>query len=97
MTQESLEAEVADAIILYEKTIKHWAGRTRQMIEEYGVIKALSRLVKSAELQQGFKALRDAKRLESTFEAIAVRHAKLFHADAVGAAKWRLENPDKLL
>ncbi|HEY3932675.1 MAG TPA: hypothetical protein VGM58_09945 [Verrucomicrobiae bacterium] len=96
MTKESLHAEVAKAIILYERTIGHSAVRTRQMIEGDNEIEALSRLMISADLQQGFKALRDAKQLDSTFEAIVIRHSGLFSPDVIKAAKWRLENAHEL-
>ena len=97
MPKESFLAEVSQAITLYERTIGQVATRTRQMIEDYGEIEALSRLMISADLQQGFKGLRDADKLDSTFEAIVVRFPDLFAADVVEAAKWRLENSHNLL
>jgi hypothetical protein len=97
MSEESFQSQVAQAIILYEKTIRHAASRTRQMIDELGEKKALSRLMISADLQQGFKALRDSNQLDSTFEAIVVRFSGLFSPEVVEAAKWRLENPYQLL
>ena len=97
MPNESFLTEVSQAITLYERTIGKAATRTRKMIEDYGEIEALSRLMKSADLQQGFKALRDADKLDNTFETIVVRFSDLFAADVVEAAKWRLENSHKLL
>jgi hypothetical protein len=97
MPKENFLTEVSQAIALYERTIGQAATRTRKMIEDYGEIEALSRLMKSADLQQGFKALRDANQLESTFEAIVVRFSDLFAPDVVEAAKWRLKNSHNLL
>jgi len=97
MSEESFHIEIAHAITLYERTIGHAAARTRQMIDDYGEIEALSRLMKSADLQQGFKALRDSNQLDNTFEAIVVRFPKLFSSGVVEAAKWRLENAYSLL
>jgi len=97
MSKERFLTEVSQAITLYERTIGQAATRTRKMIEDYGEIEALSRLMVSADLQQGFKALRDAGKLDITFEAIVVRFSDLFAADVVEAAKWRLENSHNLL
>ena len=62
------------------------------MIEQYGAIDALSRLAVSADLQSGFRVLRDRDQLGMTFEAVIVRHSGLFRQDVVAAVKWRLEN-----
>jgi hypothetical protein len=90
-------AEVARAIQLYERAIRHSATRTRQMVERYGEIEALSRLMISADLQQGFKVLRDRNQLDLTFEATVVRYRRLFRNEVVQAAEWRLSNPYTLL
>ncbi len=97
MSKESFQSQVAQAITLYEKTIGHAASRTRQMIDELGEKEALSRLMISADLQQGFKALRDSKQLDSTFEAIVLRFPDEFSDEVKQAAKWRLDNPYQLL
>ena len=96
MSMESLLLDIEDVIVVYEQQIEASATRTRQMIERYGPIDALSRLVVNAELQSGFRVLRDRNRLDMTFESLVVRHAKLFHDDVVRAANWRLENPHSL-
>jgi hypothetical protein len=67
------------------------------MIAEHGEIEALSRLMVSPDLQQGFKVLRDRKQLDKTFEAVVVRFQHLFGRDTIEAAKWRLANPYELL
>ena len=89
--------EVEYAIKLYERASHHAATRTRQMIERYGEIDALSRLMVSADLQQGFRVLRDSDQLDKTFEAVVVRFGHLFKPDIVEAAQWRLDHPDELL
>jgi hypothetical protein len=43
------------------------------MMEQHGEIEALSRLVVSADLQQGFKVLRDRNQLDKTFESLVDR------------------------
>ena len=89
--------EVERAITLYEQVIRHYASRTRAMVDRHGAVGALSRLVVSPDLQQGFKALRDLGRLDMSFEAIVVRYPHLFQQDAIDAAQWRLNNPHALL
>lgn len=89
--------EVEQAIRLYEREIGHVATRTRPMIERYGEIEALSRLMVSADLQPGFQVLRDRGKLDKTFEALVVRFRPLFRPDIVQAAQWRLDHPDDLL
>jgi len=89
--------EVVQAIEVYERVAGHPATRTWPMIERYGIIGALSRLVVSPDLQKGFKALRDSDQLKYTFEAIVVRHKERFEPDVVEAARWRLENANELL
>ena len=96
MSLEALLQDIEDVIVVYEQEIWIPASRTRQMIERYGPIDALSRLAISAELQSGFKVLRDCNRLDMAFESLIVRHAQLFRGDVVEAAKWRLDNPHLL-
>jgi hypothetical protein len=97
MTTPEFITEVNEAIDLYEKLIGSVASRTRQMIDNHGTVEALSRLVVSPDLQSGFKVLRDQDNLDSTFEAIVVRHPELFQVESVEAAQWRLDNPHDLL
>lgn len=92
MSQETLRQEVEDVIAIYEQAIGGSAFRTRQMIDRYGLVVALSKLVVSADLQSGFKTLRDRGQLDKTFEKVIVRYAEHFRDDVVDAAKWRLDN-----
>jgi len=96
MTEAAFIEEVKHTILLYERGIGHAATRTRPMIARYGEVEALSRLMVSADLQQGFKALRDRNQLDKTFEALVVRFQHLFRSDVVQAARWRLDNPYEL-
>ena len=94
MSEAKLKEEVERMIELYEEAIGRPATRTRQMIEQYGEVEALSRLMITADLQQGFKELRDRDQLDRTLEALVVRFRQSFRPDAVEAARWRLANPD---
>lgn len=89
-------SEVENTIAIYEETIGHAAARTRPMVERYGAVEALSRLMVSADLQKGFKALRDSNRLDRSFEALVVRFESLFKPSVVDAARWRLAQPYEL-
>jgi len=77
MPEAGFLQDVERAIELYEEEIGHAATRTRQMIEQYGVVEALSRLMVSADLQQGFKVLPDSDQLDKTFEAVVGRYIRV--------------------
>lgn len=96
LTQVGFLAAVAETIDVYEWMTGRAATRTRQMIEEHGEVRALSRLMIRGDLQQGFRVLRDNGQLERTFEALVVRFSDLFPAETVQAARWRLRNADEL-
>jgi len=93
MPEAEFTTAVKQAIALYEKVIGHEASYTWPMIERYGEIEALSRLVVSPDLQKGFKVLRDKGQLDITFESVVVRFQHLFKPDVVQAAQWRLDHP----
>jgi len=95
--KEQFLAEVDETLRIYEELIGQFATRTRQMIERYGKTEALSRIVISPDLQQGFKTLRDHNKLDKTFESVVVRYSNLFNPAAVQAAQWRLDNASSLL
>lgn len=93
---KDLEIDVDNTISLYETYLSGSALRTRQMIERNGVLKALEKLVKSPDSQQGFKKLRDNNQLDNSFEALVLKYKDLFPNDAVIWAEFRLKNPDAL-
>ncbi len=97
MSEQALLEDIEIVIKLYEEVIGGFAARTRQMIDREGAIHALSKLAVSADLQHGFKVLRDKGKLNLTFEALIVKHPNFFSLDVVEAAQWRLDNADKLL
>ena len=93
---QALLRDIEGVIALYEDAIGAAASRTRQMIERDGAINALSKLAVSADLQKGFRVLRDRGQLDSSFEALIGKYPCLFPNDVVEAARWRLQNADKL-
>jgi hypothetical protein len=74
MSDPDFFREVELAIQLYEDKIGHGATRTREMIKTCGAVEALSRLMVSADRQQGFKVLRDSNQLDKSFEALVTRY-----------------------
>lgn len=96
MSEAVFKKEVEKVIEFYEEIICHAASRARNMIRDYREVEAISRLVVNADLQQGFKVLRDHGRLDKTFEALVIKFQHLFKPEVVQAAKWRLENPNEL-
>ncbi len=97
MLEKAFLDDVDKAIVLYEAASGFAANRTRQMIADHGAIRALSLLMRSPDLQQGFKVLRDSNQLDKTFESIVVKFQHLFEPDVVEAAQWRLAHPYDLL
>jgi predicted RNA-binding Zn ribbon-like protein len=89
-TSEFLD-EVNRTIDVYEEVICSCAEHIREVIERYGEVKALERLVQTVDLQRCFKQLREHGALEDTFEAVITRYPDLFQDSVVKAAKWRLE------
>jgi tRNA nucleotidyltransferase/poly(A) polymerase len=92
---DDFDKDVETTIELYEEAVGQFATRTWQMIEKYGKIEALSKLVVSPDLQKGFKVLRDKGMLRVTFEAIIVKYKDKFKQNIVEAALWRLGEADK--
>lgn len=97
MSEAAFADEVEKTIVLYEREIGRHATRTRNMITERGETDALSSLMVSPDLQQGFKVLRDHQQLCKTFEALVVRFSSEFSREVVEAAQWRLDHADDLL
>jgi len=98
---DNFEQEILNVVKIYEKTIGHFATRTRSMIKQHGIIKALEILMDNVDLQIGFKTLRDKNMLDKTFEAIMIKYKDKIKINkkAIEIAQFRLDNPywdDKL-
>ncbi|MDR1786866.1 MAG: hypothetical protein LBR16_00215 [Treponema sp.] len=88
--------DLENTISVYEKAIGHFASRTRQMLERKGNVGALEALMTSADLQHGFKVLRDKKMLDKSFESVIVKYQDTvgFSKTTVETARFRLDHPD---
>lgn len=99
MVEINFEVDVENAISAYESANNRVAIRTREMFTHHNndYVLVLSLLMKSPDLQQGFRVLRDSNKLEKTFESVILRHKELFEPEVIEAAKWRLDHPYDLL
>lgn len=98
MGVEDLKRDVERTLQVYERLIAGTAANTRPMLTRYGHVEALRQLVERGELQSGFKALRDAKLLDQSFEQLVVNHGtELFQRRTIEAAQWRLDHPHCLI
>lgn len=95
MIENNFKLDVENAISAYEAANNHAAIRTREMFAHHNnnYVMVLSLLMKSPDLQQGFKVLRDTNQLEKTFEAVILRHKELFEPEVIEVAQWRLDHP----
>ncbi len=65
-------------------------SRTRQKVARVGVVRCLTDWALDPKVTQGFSILVEGEHPELTGEAIVVRHADKFPADAVTSAKKKL-------
>lgn len=94
MDDHALRRDVATAVEEYEKLIGGYASYTHRMLEELGPVTALSKLMADSKIQKGLRTLAKAKKLDLSFEAAVVKHARLFPKSVVEAAQWRLQEAE---
>ncbi len=92
MTEEEFATLVEETIATYERFIPGSAIATREMIARRGVIQALSSLVQNANIQRGFRILRDHNMLNRTFEQLIVDNPEFFDTATIECAQFRLEH-----
>lgn len=91
-----VERECIEAVFAYEEVLSAKAGRrqpasrTWPMIERYGIIEAVERVVKRKDDALGYTALMDMGLAEYAFEAVILRHPSAFSPQAVAQSKERL-------
>ena len=94
--QSAVELEGYKALYAYEDglTKKNGrttpAGRTRELIKEYGLIGAIDRAVNRPDDPEGFTLLKEMKLEAYAFEQIVVRYPDQFSRETVKHAKDRL-------
>ena len=88
---------IATALYAYEEQRSRLEGRTfrahrtRQMLDKHGALAAAERMVLRRQPSKGFEVLEEAGLQELSFESIIGRFPDEFSADAVEAARARLE------
>ena len=91
MSESELLREIHEAVAEYERLIGGYASYTHQMLDRWGPVEAISRLMSDSKIQKGLKTLAKANRLDLSFEAVVTRHPDNFRPAIVEAAQWRLE------
>ncbi len=94
--EKKFAEEIEQTVKLYETYVPSMASATRQMIENYGAIKTVKRLLVSGTIQKGFEALYENGHKEQTFEALVLKYKSLFSAEEIKAAEFRLDNYENL-
>jgi hypothetical protein len=89
---DDLNSDVIKTGEMYKEIIGGFAPATQKILDNPDKIKALSNIVRTADIQTGFRTLRNAGKLGETFEALIIKYSDLFRKDIIDAAKWRLEN-----
>ena len=91
-----VERECIEAVYAYEEVLSAKAGRrqsasrTWPMIKRHGVIEAVERVVKRKADALGYTALIEMGLEELAFEAVVLRHASSFSAEAVARSRERM-------
>lgn len=67
-------------------------GRTRQKIAKVGEVAAVRDLMLAKKPSEGFSMLIERQMQDLTFEAVVLRHRKLFEVEALHAAEDRLRS-----
>jgi hypothetical protein len=61
------------------------------MRERYKTVEAIRRLIRSGELQSGFKRMKELGMLEWTIERAVIQFPEHFSGEEIEAARWRLQ------
>jgi hypothetical protein len=92
-----VELEALEAVYAYERVLSARKGknvraaRTWQMIDRYGIIEAVERLVRRDDDPSGYAALASMGMLDLSWEAVVVGHPDVFNADTLARSRARLE------
>lgn len=96
-----VERECLEAVYAYEEVLsvqrgkRQRASRTWPMIQKFGVLPAVERIVLKRTESVGYIALAEIGLKEFAFEAVILRHPEHFSPEAVARSHARLaENPD---
>lgn len=91
------EKECLQAVYAYEEVLskrngrRTSASRTWQMIKRHGILAAAERAVNRETETVGYKALAEMNLQDYAFEAVILRHPKLFSEEAVRRSRERMK------
>ncbi len=91
-----VERECIEAVFAYEEVLsakvgrRQSASRTWPMIDRYGIIETVERVVKRKDDALGYTALVEMGLAEHAFEAVILRHPSVFTEKAIQRSKERL-------
>lgn len=94
----AVEREALEAVYAYERVLfarhgrKTTASRTWPMIDRYGIIKAVERIVRRKKETAGYTALVTMGLQDMAFEAVVLRHPEVFSKEAVEQSRERLRS-----
>jgi hypothetical protein len=86
-----LEAFVDESLRLFARRGYH-PHQFNQMRETYGTVEAIERLVRSGEIQSGFKRLQALRMLDRSMEGTVQRFPERFTAEARDCSDFRIKN-----
>ena len=95
--QNEIECACVEAVFAYEDTLsakngrKQSASRTWPMLQKYGIIEAVERVVKRKDDALGYTALVHMGLQEYAFEAVILRHPSAFSEEAVKRSQERFD------
>ncbi len=91
-----VERECVEAVYAYEETLtmkngrRQSASRTWPMLEKYGIIGAVEKVVSRKDATLGYTALVELGLEEYAFEAVILRHQSAFSEEAVKRSRERM-------
>jgi hypothetical protein len=88
----NFEKDVRSTIKIYKEVVGGFAPNTERILHNSDKVNSLSNLMKSGDIQKGFKVLRNNNQLAKTFESLVIKYKQLFKQDIIIAAQWRLDN-----
>ncbi len=88
---DMLEAFVDESLLLFAKR-GYVPDVFKRMREQYGTVDAIERLVRSSEIQSGFKKLQDLEMLDRSMEGTVKRFRERFTSEAFECADFRIRN-----
>ena len=94
--ETEVEIQCAQAIFAYEEVRSELNGkktiatRTWRMVNKYGLIGTVEKVITDRKETQGYSTLNELGLIEFSFESVVLNHPDVFSAEAVDVATQRL-------